>query len=169
MTSLNHLEILFAFSFVSLLVPNSALSQIVPDSTTGTGVIPISATQDLVVGGATRGANLFQSFTELNVAAGRGLYFNNPVGITNIFARVTGGNASNILGQLGVLNPLGALGNANLFLLNPNGVIFGKDSSLALGGSLYVTTSDRISFADGTTFSTNNPEPAALLTSSVPI
>ncbi len=64
---------------------------------------------DRIDGGATRGNNLFHSFSKFNVDAGRGAYFSNPAGIENIISRVTGSNASNILGTLGVL------GNANLF------------------------------------------------------
>ena len=40
------------------------------------------------------------------------------------------GNPSNILGRLGVL------GEANLFLLNPNGILFGSSASLDVQGSL---------------------------------
>jgi filamentous hemagglutinin family protein len=53
----------------------------------------------------------------LSVLEGRGAYFANPVGVKNILSRVTGANRSDILGRLGVL------GNANLFLINPNGIV----------------------------------------------
>jgi filamentous hemagglutinin family protein len=161
------LKIIYALSFASLFFPDKVLAQVIPDNTVGTQVIPNLIIQgvssDLVGGGTIKGANLFHSFSELNIAANRGLYFSNPANITNIFSRVTGLNPSNISGTLGVL------GNANLFLQNPNGVIFGENSSLALAGSLYVTTSDHLRFADRTTFSTTNPEPASILTSSIPI
>lgn len=153
--------------FSSLLHTQEISGQILPDSTTGTQIIPNIPIQgvlsDLVEAGTVRGANLFHSFSELNIASDRGLYFNNPAGVNNIFTRVTGGNPSNIFGRLGVL------GNANLFLLNPHGILFGENSSLALSGSFYATTADLLRFADGRTFSTNNPESSALLTSSIPI
>ncbi|NUN64388.1 filamentous hemagglutinin N-terminal domain-containing protein [Pseudanabaena biceps] len=161
------LKTLSVLSLANLLIADHVLAQILPDQTTGTQVIPNLIIQglssDLVQAGTLRGANLFHSFLELNVASDRGLYFSNPASVSNIFARVTGANPSNILGRLGVL------GNANLFLLNPNGVLFGENSSLAIAGSLYVSTSDQLRFADGTTFSTNNPESSALLTSSIPV
>ncbi|MBD2178725.1 filamentous hemagglutinin N-terminal domain-containing protein [Pseudanabaena sp. FACHB-1998] len=167
MAAPDRLKLLFVIVFASLVQTKEAYGQIIPDATTGTQIIPNILIQgvlsDLVETGTLRGSNLFHSFSELNIANNRGLYFNNPATVTNIFARVTGNNPSNILGRLGVL------GNANLFLLNPNGVLFGENSSLSLSGSLYVTTGDRLRFADGTTFSTNNPEPSALLTSSIPI
>jgi large exoprotein involved in heme utilization and adhesion len=54
---------------------------------------------DRVDGGAIRGRNLFHSFSELNVAEGRGIYFSNPEGINNIISRVTGNNPSSALVQ----------------------------------------------------------------------
>ncbi|RUT02893.1 hypothetical protein DSM106972_058130 [Dulcicalothrix desertica PCC 7102] len=74
---------------------------------------------DKIEGGAQSGNNLFHSFSEFNINTGRGVYFTNPTDVTNIFTRVTGANLSNINGILGVE------GNANLFLMNPNGIIFG--------------------------------------------
>ena len=52
-------------------------------------------------GGAIRGANLFHSFSQFNVRAGRGAYFTNPKGIENILTRVTGANRSDILRTVG--------------------------------------------------------------------
>ena len=73
------------------------------------------------------GVNLFHSFQEFNVDANKGVYFTSPVGIENILSRVTGNNPAKIFGKLGVLT-----GNANLFLINPNGIIFGANASLLL-------------------------------------
>ena len=153
---------------VSLVVSNApALAQITPDQTVGTQVTPNvtinGVPSDRVDGGTVRGANLFHSFSDFNVQAGRGAYFTNPAGITNILTRVTGTNPSNINGTLGVL------GNANLFLLNPNGIIFGPGARLDLNGSFLATTANSINFADGTQFSASNPQTASLLTISVPV
>ncbi|WP_425217159.1 two-partner secretion domain-containing protein [Tumidithrix helvetica] len=156
-------------SFVGNLLckPSIASAQPVSDSTTGTLVTPNltinGIPSDRIDGGTQRVNNLFHSFSRFDVAGGRGVYFSNPANVANIFARVTGGTASTILGRLGVL------GNANLFLLNPQGILFGPNSSLDLNGSLFVTSADRIHFADGTTFSAVNPEPSSLLTSSIPV
>jgi len=109
-------------------------------------------------GGAIRGHNLFHSFSEFNVSEGQGVYFKNPQGITNIFSRVTGNNSSSILGKLGVL------GNANLFLMNPNGIIFGPHASLDLGGSFVATTANAIQFNEQGVFSASSPETPPLLT-----
>ena len=118
---------------------------------------------DLIEGGASRGENLFHSFTEFNVGEGNRVYFNNPSQIQRIFSRVTGGHQSSILGTLGVL------GNADLFLLNPNGIIFGPNAALDLKGSFIATTASDLIFSDGTRFSAVNAEPSALLTVSIPV
>jgi filamentous hemagglutinin family protein len=118
---------------------------------------------DRIDGGAIRGADLFHSFQEFNVREGRGVYFSNPIGIENILTRVTGKNASNIFGRLGVL------GNANLFLLNPNGIIFGPNASLDIAGSFMGSTANSLNFADGTEFSATNPTALPLLIMKVPL
>ncbi len=126
-----------------------AQSNIVPDNTLGaessvvTPNVDINGiTSDRIDGGAIRGANLFHSFQEFNIDEGRGAYFTNPAGIENILSRVTGGNASNILGKLGVL------GNANVFLINPSGIIFGRNASLDVKGSFVASTASSLNFAE---------------------
>jgi filamentous hemagglutinin family protein len=144
-------------------------AQIIPDRTLGaesSRINPNVTIKDLpsteINGGAIRGTNLFHSFQQFNVDPGRGVYFANPGNITNIFSRVTGGSTSNILGRLGVL------GNANLFLLNPNGIVFGPKATLDLGGSFLATTANSIKFSDGREFRASNPESAPLLTVNMP-
>ncbi|HAJ60449.1 MAG TPA: hypothetical protein DCP31_15255, partial [Cyanobacteria bacterium UBA8543] len=143
---------------------NSALAQVTPDSTLGTErsvVVPNQVIKgipsDQINGGATRGTNLFHSFQEFNVGEGQGVYFTNPAGIENILSRVTGGNPSNIFGRLGVL------GNANLFLLNPNGIMFGPNSSLDIKGSFFATTANGIKLGDTGFFSASEPQNSRLI------
>jgi filamentous hemagglutinin family protein len=118
--------------------------------------------KDLIQGGAIRGQNLFHSFTEFNVNNNQQVYFSNPTGITNILTRITGNNISNISGTLGVE------GNANLFLINPHGIIFGKDATLDIKGSFLASTANAIKFADNTVFSAKDTGTNPLLTISVP-
>lgn len=125
-------------------------AQIIPDNTLGAESSTINSVDELrfiIEGGATRGANLFHSFSEFNIGEGLSVNFANPEGATNIFSRITGSNISKIFGTLGVE------GAANLFLLNPNGIIFGENARIDVGGSFIATTAKSISFADGQTFS----------------
>ncbi len=138
---------------------NCALGQVVGDTSLGAESSVVTPNvninglpADRIDGGATRGANLFHSFLEFNVGIGQQVYFSNPPGIENIFSRVTGTDPSDILGTLGVT------GNANLFLLNPNGIIFGRNASLDVGGSFYATTASGIQFGNGGEFSATNPQ-----------
>ncbi|WP_236140226.1 two-partner secretion domain-containing protein [Nostoc sp. CMAA1605] len=140
-----------------------AQSQIVPDDSLGTEKSQIinnfnGVAQEGITGGSVRGMNLFHSFREFHVSEGKTVYFANPTGIENILARVTGSNRSEILGKLGVL------GNANLFLLNPNGIIFGSGASLDIRGSFVATSANSIKFGEQGLFSASSPQPVPLLT-----
>ena len=146
---------------------NPAFAQIVPDDTLGAerSVVTPNVTikglpSDLIDGGAIRGTNLFHSFQQLNINEGRGAYFTNPPGIENILSRVTGVNSSNILGTLGVVG-----GNANLFLINPNGIIFGANARLDVGGSFVATTANAIQLGNQGEgwFSASQPNGSRLL------
>ena len=162
-----------ASSTVALLLTGGALpgfTQITPDDTLGAEGSVVTedvdvrgALADLIEGGAIRDANLFHSFLEFNVDEGQRVYFDNPDAIVNIFSRVTGADPSNILGTLGVD------GAANLFFLNPNGIIFGPNASLDIEGSFVGSTAESFIFPDGTEFSAVNPDPNSLLTVSVPL
>jgi filamentous hemagglutinin family protein len=129
-----------------LLLPLTPVTaQIIPDATLGAqpSVVTPNVTikgilSDQIDGGAIRGANLFHSFQDFNINAFRGAYFSNPAGIVNILSRITGTNPSNIQGTLGVL------GNANLFLINPNGIIFGSSSRLDVRGAFVATTANSL-------------------------
>lgn len=149
-----------SLSVAGAITPFSAQAQLIPDNTLGpesSVVTPLNLLQDRIDGGAIAGANLFHSFLEFNVGNGRGVYFANPTGIENILTRVTGGNVSNILGTLGVL------GNANLFLINPNGIFFGPNARLDVSGSFLATTGDRIQLGSQGYFSATDTAGSQLL------
>ncbi len=147
------------------LIPGAAVAQIIPDSSLGAenSVVESSGNRETINGGAIRDANLFHSFQEFNVEALRSAYFTNPDGIANIFSRVTGNNISDIQGVLGVL------GNANLYLINPNGILFGENARLDVNGSFFATTADSVLFDNGFEFSAVNPDAPPLLTIDIPI
>ncbi|NEO30358.1 MAG: filamentous hemagglutinin N-terminal domain-containing protein [Symploca sp. SIO3C6] len=118
-----------------------------PETSLGTIVRTIDNNNLEIVGGTQVGeANLFHSFQEFNIGELQRVDFQG-VGIENIFSRVVGGNPSNILGTLGVN------GEADLFLLNPSGIIFGPNAQLNLNGSFVGTTASAIGFPNGGEFS----------------
>ncbi|PZV17617.1 MAG: hypothetical protein DCF22_03110 [Leptolyngbya sp.] len=144
-------------------IPSSA--QISPDQTLGNESSIVSPNvavhgfpAELIQGGAIRGVNLFHSFSQFNVRDGQRVYFANPVGIETILSRVTGADPSKIFGTLGVN------GTANLFLINPNGILFGPNARLDVAGSFLASTASSFKFPDGSEFSATNPQAPPLLT-----
>jgi filamentous hemagglutinin family protein len=143
----------------------SSPSNIVPDSTLGVESSQVISdyeglSAEAITGGATRGINLFHSFQEFNVSEGREAYFLSPnSSIQNILSRVTGSNKSEILGRLGTFGE----SEPNLFLINPNGIVFGKDASLDVRGSFVATTANALQFGLQGFFSATNPQPPSQL------
>jgi filamentous hemagglutinin family protein len=144
------------------LLSQHAIAQVTPDGSLLTTVTQ-SGNNFAIDNGNRAGNNLFHSFGQFSVPTGGAAIFNNAVDVQNIFGRVTGGSLSNIDGSIR------ANGTANLFLLNPNGIVFGQNASLNIGGSFVGTTANSIKFADGTEFSAVNPTTTPLLTMSAPI
>lgn len=152
-------------AIATLPAATPALAQLVPDATLGvesSTVTPNAPVQsgfaDLIGGGAVQGSNLFHSFLEFNVDAGQRVYFANPAGVEAIFSRVTGGNPSNIFGTLGVD------GTADLFLMNPNGLVFGPGARLDVQGAFTATTASAIQFGEQGSFGTADANPLPILT-----
>jgi filamentous hemagglutinin family protein len=145
---------------------NCTFAQIAPDDTLGdesSVVKPIAPLTNQIEGGAIRGTNLFHSFEQFSVPTNGEAYFNNDLSIQNIITRVTGSSASSIDGLIKTN------GTANLFLINPNGIIFGPNSSLNIGGSFLASTAITLNFADGNQFTATASQTIPLLTVSVPI
>ena len=148
--------------------PALAQNLITPDASLGAeaSVVTPFGPLDLITGGAQRGDNLFHSFGEFNIDSGYGAAFITPIGdVASIFARVTGLNPSQILGVLGTRQGnLTTPSTADLFLINPNGMVFGPGASLDMAGSFYATTADSIQFGDEGQFSALDPTTDNLLT-----
>jgi filamentous hemagglutinin family protein len=158
-------KILCCLSPLALTALNGVcIAQVTPD-----GTLPMPTRVELsdntytIEQGTQRQSNLFHSFQEFSLSVGQTGYFNNSDQIKNIITRVTGNSISRIEGILK------ANGSANLFFLNPNGIIFGTQSRLDIGGSFIATTASSIKFADGQEFSSGVATALPLLSMAVPI
>lgn len=119
--------------------------------------------------GTQVGPNLFHSFQEFSVPFnGTASFADVGVDIEHVISRVTGASTSTIEGVLEVIQSNGTLSPADFFLINPNGIIFGPDARLRVGGSFIATTAASMDFADGTIFRANGTQSSPLLTVSVP-
>ena len=159
------LKLLGLFAIAGAVSEYPVSAQVTPDNTLGAeqsivnSGIRDGSLQQQIEGGATRGSNLFHSFRDFNIPEGQSLYFQASDGIRNIFSRVTGRNPSIIEGTLGVSGS-----TANVFLLNPNGIIFGANARLDVRGSFAATTATSIQFGDQGFFSSSATDAPPLLT-----
>jgi filamentous hemagglutinin family protein len=109
------------------------------------------------------GSNLFHSFGQFNLA-------NTPVPesatftstgssgpISNVISRVTGGSQSNINGAI-----VSTIPGANLYLINPSGIVFGPHATVNVSGSFHASTADYLKMSDGAKFQATNPDGSTL-------
>jgi filamentous hemagglutinin family protein len=139
-------------------VTATARAQVVRDGSIGPGLganeptgpdyqIPASL-------GDRRGDNLFHSFQRFDLQIGDAATFTGS-GARHILARVTGGAASSINGRINA--------EANLFLMNPAGIVFHEHASINVTGSFFATTADSIKLgSDGHFRATTNPQDSVL-------
>ena len=150
-------------AFLSALLPTLALFLVTPSvgntqapamtdiTSSGLGTVvqpPSDGVYDII--GGTRpggGPNLFHSFGDFSIGQGDIANFLNDSGLTtsNIIGRVTGGHMSNIDGTI----QTAGFGNANLFLVNPSGIVFGPQGSFDVGGSVSFSTAQYLRLFDG--------------------
>ncbi|MBK1648966.1 filamentous hemagglutinin N-terminal domain-containing protein [Rhabdochromatium marinum] len=107
--------------------------------------------------GQTRGTNLFHSFQRFNIPTDQSATFTGPDHIQNVIGRVTGGQTSNIDGQL-----RSEVGQADVYLINPAGVVMGPKATVDVPASLHVSTASELRFKDGSRFSATDPGASSL-------
>jgi filamentous hemagglutinin family protein len=134
-----------------------AIAQPITPATDGTGTVIVGEGDQFEIQGGTRsgdGANLFHSFEQFGLSQGQIANFLANPEIQNILGRVSGGTPSFVDGLIQVTG-----GNANLFLMNPAGIVFGANANLNVPASFTATTATGIGFAGEQwfdAFGTNN-------------
>lgn len=126
------------------LFPHLAQAQSIIPAHDGTGTIVNTQGNNIEISGGSLSsdrANLFHSFSQFGLDAQQTANFLSQPSIQNILGRVTGNDASLINGMIKVTG-----GNSNLYLINPNGIIFGNNASLNIPASFTATTANRIGF-----------------------
>jgi len=131
---------------------------------------PSGAMQYDITGGTRPGGgpNLFHSFGNFNVPNNNIANFLNEspsIPTSNILGRVTGGNISNIFGTIQTTG----FGNANLFLMNPAGFLFGPNATVNVGGMAAFTSADYIKLGDGARFNAITDAVADALLTAAPV
>ena len=121
-------------------------SEIVPDRALGSTVNTEGSLHE-ISGGTRRGGNLFHGFERFDIPAGSTASFTLIEGIDRAFVRITGGEASQIFGNIAADRP------ADFYFLNPQGFLFGPEASVNISGSFAFLGSNRLDFADGGEFS----------------
>lgn len=110
----------------------------------GTGtIVTLDGNRFDIQGGTLSGeaANLFHSFEQFGLDTGQIANFMSDPQISNILARVVGGDPSMIDGLIQVTG-----GHANLFLMNPTGIVFGSNARLNVPANFSATTATGIGF-----------------------
>lgn len=143
--------------------PIPAQAQIASDHSMSVPTQVIRSSDNLfeIMEGTQAGNNLFHSFSEFSVPKENiARFVNDNPAIQNVISRVTGSSVSRILGTI---QAGGSAPNFNLFLLNPQGIIFGSHASLDLNGSFVATTANAIQFGDRVFFSASSVNDPSLL------
>jgi filamentous hemagglutinin family protein len=130
---------------------HAAFGGIVLDGSFGTsGALPGPNYMISANFGKEVGNNLFHSFNQFNLISSESATFTGPSNIQNIVSRVTGGSPSSIDGKIS-----SDIQGANLFFVNPSGVVFGPHAQLDTSGSVAISTAHYLKMADGGRFNAN--------------
>jgi len=143
---------------LTILVSASAHAEVTLDGTLGpAGTLPGPDYQIGADVGQQHGGNLFHSFRNFNLQNHESATFSGPDKVQNIISRVTGGNPSSIDGTLRSTIP-----NADIYFLNPYGIMFGPNAKLEVQGSFHASTADYLRLSDGGKFEARTPNNSLL-------
>ncbi len=148
----------FILFFTLILTYINAYAEITLDGTLGINIALEGP--DYAIGaelGQQYGSNLFHSFGKFNLNHNESATFSGPDQISNVIGRVTGGSLSNIDGLLRSTIP-----EADVYLINPAGMLFGPNATLDIQGSFHASTADTLRFLDGGEFNARNPQNSLL-------
>src|SRR5215831_845729 len=183
------LSFILACSLVLAFNPTSLVQASSPITSSGlhtqvSAPLPLASghTQFNITGGTRPGCgvNLFHSFGNFNVPTNNIANFLNSGSVdqngtlllpnlptANILGRINGGNPSSIFGMIQTNGP-GGFPTANLFLVNPNGFLFGPTATINVGGMVAFTTADYLRHTDNTQFNAV-AGPADVLLTAAPV
>lgn len=113
--------------------------------------------------GERSGQNLFHSFSRMDLSSNETAVYQGDAGIRNLVTTITGGRSS-IDGKIE-----SEIAGANLFLINPDGVVFGENATVDLSGALVVSTADRLIFSNGDEMETGGAAPPSILSVADPV
>ena len=140
---------LFSSLLIASILSNSPTQgQSITEASDGTGtIVNQNGSQFDIEGGTSSGSNLFHSFDKFGLGTGETANFKPGSSVENILGRIVGGDPSIINGNIQVSGS-----NANLFLLNPAGIVFGADATLNIMGDFTASTANGIGFGNGNWF-----------------
>ncbi|MDM8568165.1 filamentous hemagglutinin N-terminal domain-containing protein [Thiotrichales bacterium HSG1] len=141
-----------------LFINLSVNAEVITDGTLGQQInlpgLNFQITPDL---GQQHGGNLFHSFQDFNLNSSESATFSGPNSVQNIINRVTGGNPSNIDGLIRSTIP-----SADMYFLNPYGIMFGPNAQLDVQGSFHASTADYLRLGENGRFDVRNPSDSLL-------
>jgi len=147
------LKIVWFVLYLNILCMNSFAADNLPHGISADNTLNTSVTDNngnfFIEKGTLQGNNLFHSFDQFNLHKGETATFQGDydVHVENIISRITGPNYSWIDGNIS-----SNIDSANLFLINPNGFVFGPNASIQIPGSFYVSTADFLKFDENEKF-----------------
>jgi filamentous hemagglutinin family protein len=144
--------------FLTFIFSLSTSAQITTDGTLGSA--HNLSGPDYQIGadlGQQHDGNLFHSFRDFNLQSWESATFSGPNHIQNVISRVTGGNPSQIDGLFCSIIP-----GADVYFLNPYGIMFGPNARLDVQGSFHASTADYLRLGDGGRFDARNPNDSIL-------